>query len=127
MSWYSGPSSADYAWAAANDANSEIKKLKEQIRRLQEVVAKLATEMDDTWEYVHYHNQQQVLKPLPIPSAEEMVELTLYPENFEEDIDRVNLFKRDGTPKTKDEILNEALAKRNKASITQASPKSDQG
>lgn len=58
----------------------------EQIRRLQEVVAKLATELDEHWEYIHSHHplafDAGVLRPDPIPSAEEMVEMTLYPEHF---------------------------------------------
>jgi hypothetical protein len=76
------PTAADYAWAEANDAKDHAKKLETRIERLEEVVAKLATELDQHWEYIHHHNQQQVLFPDPIPSAEEMVEMTLYPENF---------------------------------------------
>lgn len=61
----------------------KVDTLTEQVRRLQEVVAKLATELDEHWDYIHHHNQQQVLRPDPIPSAEEMVEMTLYPEHFQ--------------------------------------------
>lgn len=59
-----------------------------RIARLEEVVAKLATELDEHWEYTHYHIfgnthlPQGMTRPDPIPSAEEMVEMTLYPEHF---------------------------------------------
>ena len=110
------PTAADYAWASANDANDHAKKLEARIKyleevatklagvadqltttlerhdlelkRLQEVVAKLATELDEHWEYTHYHIfgnthlPQGMTRPDPIPSAEEMVEMTLYPEHF---------------------------------------------
>ena len=66
----------------------QVDELQEQVRRLQEVVAKLATELDEHWEYTHFHVHgsthlpQGMTRPNPIPSAEEMVEMTLYPEHF---------------------------------------------
>lgn len=62
--------------------------LEEQVKRLQMVVAKLATELDLNFEYVHGHSHGEthlprgMVMPEPIPSTEEMVEMTLYPEHF---------------------------------------------